>query len=146
MEDDEAGFGPIDVVVIGYPPGAPMTGEVVPLLLDLVDRGIICVLDALFVQSWVSASLPLRGCLGQGTATASASAVTPSRSVVHNVPFGVDHGGRGMNCRWGVHRLPRFPDSCSIGSFCMTAGVRAVAGGTNAGSPCTPTRSGDRRG
>jgi hypothetical protein len=43
-------IGPIDLVVIGYPPGAPMTGEGVPLLLDLVDRGIIRVLDALFVQ------------------------------------------------------------------------------------------------
>jgi hypothetical protein len=50
MKDDEAAFGPIDVVVIGYPPGAPMTGDAVPLLLDLVDRGIIRVLDALFVQ------------------------------------------------------------------------------------------------
>jgi hypothetical protein len=68
--------------------------------------------------------LPRRACLGQGTATASASAVTRSRSVVHNLPFGVDRGGRGMNCMWGVHRLPRFPDSCSIGSFCMTAGGR----------------------
>jgi hypothetical protein len=42
-------LGPIDLVVIGYPPGAPLTGEAVPLLLDLVDRGIIRVLDALFV-------------------------------------------------------------------------------------------------
>jgi hypothetical protein len=50
MEDDDLAFGPIDVVVIGYPPGAPMTGEAIPLLLDLVDRGIIRVLDALFVQ------------------------------------------------------------------------------------------------
>jgi len=50
MEDDEAAFGPIDVVVIGYPPGAPKTGEAIPILLDLVDRGIIRVLDALFVQ------------------------------------------------------------------------------------------------
>jgi Family of unknown function (DUF6325) len=50
MQDDEAAFGPIDVVVIGYPPDAPKTGEAVPLLLDLVDRGIIRVLDALFVQ------------------------------------------------------------------------------------------------
>jgi hypothetical protein len=50
MQDDEVAFGPIDVVVIGYPPGAPMTGDAVPLLLDLVDRGIIRVLDALFVQ------------------------------------------------------------------------------------------------
>ena len=43
-------LGPIDVVVIGYPPGAPMTGEAVPLLMDLVDRGIIRVLDAMFVK------------------------------------------------------------------------------------------------
>jgi Family of unknown function (DUF6325) len=42
-------LGPIDLVVIGYPPGAPMTGEAVPLLLDLVERGIIRVLDVLFV-------------------------------------------------------------------------------------------------
>jgi Family of unknown function (DUF6325) len=39
-------LGPVDVVVIGYPAGAPMTGEAVPILLDLVDRGIIRVLDA----------------------------------------------------------------------------------------------------
>ncbi|HEX8854649.1 MAG TPA: DUF6325 family protein [Thermoleophilaceae bacterium] len=47
-EHDE--LGPIDLVVIAYPPGAPLTGEAVPLLLDLVDRGIIRVLDAMFVQ------------------------------------------------------------------------------------------------
>ncbi len=50
MEGNEVELGPIDAVVIGYPPGAPMTGEAVPILLDLVDRGIIRVLDALFVQ------------------------------------------------------------------------------------------------
>jgi hypothetical protein len=43
-------LGPIDVVVIGFPPGAPMTGESVPILLDLVDRGIIRVLDVRFVR------------------------------------------------------------------------------------------------
>jgi hypothetical protein len=42
-------MGPIDVVVIGFPADAPMTGESVPLLLDLVDRGIIRVFDVLFV-------------------------------------------------------------------------------------------------
>ena len=36
-------------MVIGYPADAPMTGEAVPLLLDLVDNGIIRVLDVLFV-------------------------------------------------------------------------------------------------
>jgi hypothetical protein len=50
MEGSEEAFGPIDVVVIGYPPGAPKTGDAIPILLDLVDRGIIRVLDALFVQ------------------------------------------------------------------------------------------------
>ena len=49
MDENEVELGPIDIVVIGYPPGAPMTGEAVPILLDLVDRGIVRVLDALFV-------------------------------------------------------------------------------------------------
>ena len=42
-------LGPIDIVVISYPPGAPATGEAAPILLDLVERGVIRVLDALFV-------------------------------------------------------------------------------------------------
>ncbi len=42
-------LGPIDVIVIGYPPDAPMTGEAVPILLDLVERGIVRVLDVMFV-------------------------------------------------------------------------------------------------
>jgi hypothetical protein len=43
-------LGPVDIVVIGYPADSPMTGEAAPLLLDLVDRGIIRVLDVLFVM------------------------------------------------------------------------------------------------
>lgn len=50
MNDPQPQPGPIDVVLIGYPPGAPMTGEAVPILLDLVDRGIIRVLDVRFVR------------------------------------------------------------------------------------------------
>jgi Family of unknown function (DUF6325) len=46
---DEPELGPVDIVVIGFPKGAPMTGEAVPILLDLVDRGIVRVLDVLFV-------------------------------------------------------------------------------------------------
>jgi hypothetical protein len=49
MEAHEEELGPIDVVVIGYDADAPMTGEAVPLLLDLVGRGIIRVLDVMFV-------------------------------------------------------------------------------------------------
>jgi hypothetical protein len=42
-------LGPIDIAVIAYPAGSPMTGEAAPLLVDLVERGIIRVLDAMFV-------------------------------------------------------------------------------------------------
>ena len=49
MEAQDRDLGPIDVVVIAYPAGAPMTGEAAPLLVDLVERGIIRVLDAMFV-------------------------------------------------------------------------------------------------
>jgi hypothetical protein len=49
MEAHDEEFGPIDIVVIAYPAGSPMTGEAAPLLVDLVDRGIIRVLDAMFV-------------------------------------------------------------------------------------------------
>ena len=45
MAADELEPGPIDVVVIGFPAGAPMTGDAIPILLDLVDRGIVRVLD-----------------------------------------------------------------------------------------------------
>jgi|SRR5579871_6654964 len=48
MSDVSAGedlLGPVDMVVIGYPPEAPKTGEALPLFIDLVDRGIINVLD-----------------------------------------------------------------------------------------------------
>jgi hypothetical protein len=49
MEAHDEELGPIDIVVIAYPAGAPMTGDAVPLLLDLINRGIIRVLDAMFV-------------------------------------------------------------------------------------------------
>jgi hypothetical protein len=49
MEAQANEVGPIDIVVIGYEPDAPMTGEAVPLLVDLVERGIVRVLDVMFV-------------------------------------------------------------------------------------------------
>jgi hypothetical protein len=42
-------LGPVDAIVIGYPADAPMTGDAVPLLMDLVERGIVRVLDVMFV-------------------------------------------------------------------------------------------------
>jgi Family of unknown function (DUF6325) len=50
MEAHEDELGPVDIVVIAYPADAPMTGEAVPMLVDLVDRGIIRVMDVLFVR------------------------------------------------------------------------------------------------
>src|SRR5688572_22824822 len=42
-------MGPIDYVVIEFPNGAPK-GEAAPLLMDLVDRGIIRILDLMFIR------------------------------------------------------------------------------------------------
>ena len=50
MEAREDELGPIDIVVIAYPADAPMSGDAVPIFVDLVERGIIRVLDVLFVR------------------------------------------------------------------------------------------------
>jgi dihydroorotase-like cyclic amidohydrolase len=49
MNAHEGELGPIDIVVIAYPADAPMTGEAVPLFMDLIERGIVRVLDVMFV-------------------------------------------------------------------------------------------------
>ena len=41
-------MGPIDYLVIEWPDGEP-TGEAAPLLVDLVDRGLIRIMDLAFV-------------------------------------------------------------------------------------------------
>ncbi|HEY1484756.1 MAG TPA: DUF6325 family protein [Micromonosporaceae bacterium] len=46
---DEDTMGPIDYLVIEFP-GNRMTGEALPLLVDLVDRGIVKVLDLGFIS------------------------------------------------------------------------------------------------
>lgn len=48
--NDEPELGPVDMIVIGFPRDAPRTGDAIPLFLDLVDRGIVRVLDVLVVQ------------------------------------------------------------------------------------------------
>jgi hypothetical protein len=50
MEAHNEELGPIDIVLIAYPADAPMTGEAVPIVMDLIERGIIRVLDVLFVM------------------------------------------------------------------------------------------------
>lgn len=49
MTDDQAEMGPVDYLVVEFP-GNRMTGEGFPLLVDLVDRGLIRVLDLVFVR------------------------------------------------------------------------------------------------
>ncbi len=49
MTDDVMEMGPVDYLVVEFP-GNRMTGEGFPLLLDLVDRGVIRVLDLVFVR------------------------------------------------------------------------------------------------
>jgi hypothetical protein len=46
--DDLDEMGPIDYIVLEWPAQQP-TGEVAPLIIDLVDRGIIRVLDIAFL-------------------------------------------------------------------------------------------------
>jgi hypothetical protein len=49
MSDDLDAMGPIDYLVVEFP-GNRMTGEAMPLLVDLVDRGVIRILDLAFVR------------------------------------------------------------------------------------------------
>lgn len=49
QNDELAEMGPIDYVIIEFP-GNGMTGEGLPLLVDLVDRGIVRILDLTFVR------------------------------------------------------------------------------------------------
>jgi len=48
MQDDLE-VGPVDYLVMEFP-GSAMTGEGFPILVDLVDRGIIRILDLVFIQ------------------------------------------------------------------------------------------------
>lgn len=49
MGDAVNEIGPIDYLVVEFP-GSHMTGEGLPLLVDLVDRGIIRIMDLVFVK------------------------------------------------------------------------------------------------
>jgi hypothetical protein len=49
MTEDADDLGPIDYLVVEFP-GARLRGEALPLLVDLVDRGIVRVLDLVFIR------------------------------------------------------------------------------------------------
>ena len=68
-------MGPIDYMVLEWDGDQPVTGEVMPLLLDLVDRGIIRILDLGFIvkdHDGVSSGL-----LGQDDLEEAANAMEP---------------------------------------------------------------------
>ena len=56
MSEDIDLMGPVDYLVVEFP-GNKMTGEGLPLLVDLVDRGIIRILDLLFVRKELDGSV-----------------------------------------------------------------------------------------
>lgn len=49
-EDQLEEMGPVDYMVLEWDGEQPVTGEVMPLLLDLVDRGVIRILDLAFLS------------------------------------------------------------------------------------------------
>jgi hypothetical protein len=49
-------MGPIDYMVVEFP-GSRLTGEGLPLLVDLVDKGIIRILDLVFVKKELDGSV-----------------------------------------------------------------------------------------
>lgn len=49
MADDANALGPISYLIVEFP-GNKMTGEGLPILVDLVDRGVIRILDFMFAR------------------------------------------------------------------------------------------------
>jgi len=50
MSTSDLELGPIDYLVVEWPPDKQPTGEAMPLLVDLVERGLIRILDVAFVH------------------------------------------------------------------------------------------------
>src|SRR3569833_4014003 len=50
MSDTEIGLGPVDYLIVEWPPGKEPNGKGLDVLVDLTERGLIRVLDLAFVQ------------------------------------------------------------------------------------------------
>ena len=55
MSNDSSALGPISYLIVEFP-GNKMTGEGHPILVDLVDRGLIRILDLVFVTREIDGS------------------------------------------------------------------------------------------
>lgn len=53
--NDDVEIGPVDFLIVEFP-GSRMTGEGLPMLVDLVDRGIIRILDLVFIKKELDGS------------------------------------------------------------------------------------------
>ena len=56
MAEDDGAVGPISYLVVEFP-GSKMTGEGLPILVDLVNQGVIRILDLVFVTKAQDGSL-----------------------------------------------------------------------------------------
>ena len=56
QSDEPNAMGPISYLIVEFP-GSKMTGEGFPILLDLVDRGVIRILDLRFVRRDMDGSM-----------------------------------------------------------------------------------------
>jgi len=56
QSDEPNAMGPISYLIVEFP-GSKMTGEGFPILLDLVDRGVIRILDLRFVRRAMDGSM-----------------------------------------------------------------------------------------
>ena len=60
MSADIEEMGPIDYIVIEFP-GNKFTGEAFPALIDLVDKGLIHIIDLLFIKKDLDGSVQVLG-------------------------------------------------------------------------------------
>ncbi|MEV6997787.1 DUF6325 family protein [Streptomyces sp. NPDC093982] len=58
MHQDIGDMGPVDYLIVEFP-GSRMTGEGLPLLVDLVEGGVIRVLDLVFIHKGTDGSVEL---------------------------------------------------------------------------------------
>lgn len=56
MDQDIGDMGPVDYLIVEFP-GSRMTGEGLPLLVDLVERGVIRILDLVFIHKGTDGSV-----------------------------------------------------------------------------------------